>query len=309
MVRKMFRSDPWPMTHAGINRTRAAFFCTPDRLIFATNQSHFLPADFRKIRSHEVWISSFFQFKYMHHSFAFSCKTITHSKNSSTNMPTCQHANIPPTWQQEQNSNSSSSSNSNNNNNNKNNNKNKKKNKNKCNRLNPLTSVPDLRMDETPPLQTQIVSLGTDQCCFHWARSGTYFVGLEVRSLGSRGREEAVFRAEFEPAVTCSQSIGMRNGIRLPLEDHYVLRDEIEHLTFHVQLGPEVSTCKIQDVEHFVGQKCTWGLESENFHKVKLLKSEPVDVDNVGQPLAVASEKEKVGKLELLTLVDQFFSD
>ena len=48
------------MTHAGIDRTRAAFFCTPDRLIFATNQSHFLPADFRKIRSHEVWISSFF---------------------------------------------------------------------------------------------------------------------------------------------------------------------------------------------------------------------------------------------------------
>jgi hypothetical protein len=208
-----------------------------------------------------------------------------------------------PTWQQERNSSSSNS-----NNKQQQQQEEQEQEQQHLHRLNPLTSVPDLRMDETPPLQTQIVSLGTDQCCFHWARSGTYFVGLEVRSLGSRGRDEAVFRAEFEPAVRCSQSIGMRNGIRLPLEDHYVLRDEIEHLTFHVQLGPEVSTCKIQDVEHFVGQKCTWGLESENFHRVKLLKSEPVDVDNVGQPLAVASEKEKVGKLELLTLVDQLFS-
>ena len=143
-------------------------------------------------------------------------------------MPPCQHANMP-TWQQERNSSSS-------NNKQQQQQEEQEQEQQHLHRFNPLTSVPDLRMDETPPLQTQIVSLGTDQCCFHWARSGTYFVGLEVRSLGSRGRDEAVFRAEFEPAVRCSQSIGMRNGIRLPLEDHYVLRDEIEHLTFHVQL-------------------------------------------------------------------------
>ena len=156
-------------------------------------------------------------------------------------------------------------------------------------------------------MHTQIAALGVDQRCFHWVRCGAYFVGLEVRSLRSRGRDESVFQAAIEPTVRCSQSIGMRNGIRLPLEDHYVLRDEIKQLTFHVEFGPEVNTCKIQDVENFVGQKCTWGLESENFHRVKL-KSPPVDVDNVGEALAVASEREKVGKRELLTQVDQIFS-
>ena len=132
-------------------------------------------------------------------------------------------------------------------------------------------------MDETPPQRRSALPVATvllqpssrSQCSrrlfFHWARSGSCYDGLEVRD-----GEDAVLRAALRPAVKCSKIVGMRSRIRLPLEDHYILRDEIKNIAFHVQQGDEMVALNLRQVERILQQKCLLGPGCEDFHRVIL---------------------------------------
>lgn len=122
-------------------------------------------------------------------------------------------------------------------------------------------------MDETPPNKTRgRAALGYQLHTFHWARVRSQFVHLKVTEDDSG---TVVFAASLRPPIRCSAKVGNRSGTNLPLEDHYVLRDELRDGTLlDVKSGLDVDVCKIDQLERLLQQKCQWGSNAQQYHKL-----------------------------------------
>lgn len=124
-------------------------------------------------------------------------------------------------------------------------------------------------MDETPPNKTRgRAALGYQLHTFHWVRVRSQFVHLKVTDDDSG---TIVFAASLKPPIRCSAKVGNRSGTNLPLEDHYVLRDELRDGTLlEVKAGLDVDVCKIDQLERLLQQKCQWGSNAQQYHKLSI---------------------------------------
>ncbi len=125
------------------------------------------------------------------------------------------------------------------------------------------------QMDETPPTKSRgRTALGYQLHTFHWVRVRGYFVHVNVTDDDSG---TTIFAASLKPPIRCSARVGNRSGTNLPLEDHYVLRDELRDGTWlEVKTGLDIDVCKIDHLERFLQQKCQWGSNAQQYHKLHI---------------------------------------